>query len=227
MSGLDRWLEEARNRWDALRVQLTRLAPPPVAPEQLADDDPARRWRAVHALVGHPRVDLLPQLLQLAGDDDPMMRAAAVDALVSWGPAIVLEPVREALAQTPAPEAAASLLEVLARLPDPANRAAIEPWLDHETPEVRAAAFMALAALCDDGDLPVLRRALREGDRNLQRAILATLCAPAATELAQRASSSSDPILRQRGERALRRIQQALAQAEKATSRRSGKASSP
>ena len=209
MSGLDRWLDAARTRWEALRVQLTRLTPAPVAPDQLASEDATARWRAVRALVQRPRADLLPQLLALTGDDDAMVRASAVDALVSWGPTVALESIRQALAQAPEPPQATALLEALARLPDPANRAAITPWLDHSEPGVRAAAFMALAALGEDDDLPVLRRALKTGDLVMQRAILAALCAPGAEDLAQRAASSNDPVLRQRGEQALARIHRA------------------
>ncbi len=207
MSGLDRWLDEARTKWDALRVQFTRLAPTPVTLDQLASDDAVKRWRGAHALIGRPRADLLSQLIALTGDEDAMVRAAAVDALVSWGPTLVLEPVRQALAQSPSSGTAIALLEVLARLPDPANRAGLQPWLEHEDEAVRAAAFMALAALCDDDDLPILERALKEGGLQVQRAIMTTLCAPHAASLAQRAADSADPVLRQRGQQALARIQ--------------------
>ncbi len=208
MSGLDRWLEEARDAWKVLRIRASRLTPAPIAPDQLASENATERWRAARALIGRPRADFLPQLIRLTGDEDPMTRAAAVDALASWGPTLVLEPVRLALAQSPAPDAAIALLELLARLPDPANRAAIQPWLEHDAPDVRAAAFMALAALCDDADLPTLRRALKEEGLPTQRAILATLCAPGAEPLAQRAANAHDPILSQRGRQALERIQQ-------------------
>lgn len=207
MSGLDRWLDEARNKWGALRVQFTRLAPTPITADQLASEDAVTRWRAVHALVDRPRADLLPQLIALMRDEDVMVRAAAVDALVSWGPTIVLEPVRQALAQSPSSETAIALLEVLARLPDPMNRAAIQIWFDHENEAVRAAAFMALSALCNDADLSLLGRALKEDGLLVQRAIMATLCAPNASSLAQCAADSTDSVLRQRGRQALARIQ--------------------
>ena len=207
MSGLDRWLDEARTKWDALRVQFTRLAPTPIIPDQLASDDAVKRWRSAHALIGRPRADLLSQLIALTGDEDAMVRAAAVDALVSWGSTIVLEPVRQALVQSPSLGTAIALLEALARLPDPANRAVLLPWLEHEDEAVRAAAFMALAALCDDDDLPILGRVLKGGSLQVQRAIMTTLCAPDAASLAQRAADSSDPVLSQRGQQALARIQ--------------------
>ncbi len=207
MSGLDRWLEAAQSRWRTLRVHVGRLSPAPVDASQLASEDVITRWRAARALAGRPRPALLPRLIELTGDADAMVRTAAEDALVSWGPDATLEPVRRALAQTPSPRQTASLLAVLARLPDPANRDAILPWLDHEDEEVQAAALMALAALCDDADLPTLQRALREGHRVIQRAILATLCAPGAESLARQALAARDPALRQRAQQALDRIQ--------------------
>ncbi len=208
MSAFERWMESARSRWDELRLHLNRLAPAPVSPDQLTTDDGAARWRALRALMDRPSPGLLPQLMALTADADPMMRAAAGDVLASWGPTAVLEPIHNALAQSPPPEQAAILLGVLTRLPDPANRDVIQPWLAHEHDDVRAAAYMALAALCDDADLSTLRQALREGDPALQRAILTTLCAPAAEPLAQRAADSRHPVLAPLGRQALARIQQ-------------------
>jgi len=207
MSGLERWWQEAKERFETLRARWSRWVPAPVSREQLTAEDAAVRWRAVRALVGRPHANLLPRVVDLAGDEDAMVRAAAVDALVSWGPAVVLEHVHTTLKAPPSRESTISLLEVLARLPDPANREAIQPWLDVEDEGVRAAAWMALAALCDDDDLPRLGRALKEGGLPMQRAIMTTLCAPHATDLARRAAEASDPVLRQRGQQALARIQ--------------------
>ena len=207
MSGLESWLEAAHDVWQKLQRKASRLAPSPIAAEDLDARDPVTRWRAARALIGRPREEFIPRLIAMAGDDDALVRAAAVDALASWGPDLVLASVRTALVQSPTPAAAASLLHLLARLPDPANRAAIQPWLEHDDPEVRAAAFMALAALCDDADLPALIQALKTEPRPVQRAILSTLCAPGATRLAQRAAQSHDPVLSQRGQQALARIQ--------------------
>ncbi|HIQ11442.1 MAG TPA: HEAT repeat domain-containing protein [Caldilineales bacterium] len=209
MSGLDRWLEVAQSKWRAIRVHVARFSPVLVDASLLASEDVIARWRAVRALAGRARPPLLPRLIELTGDADAMVRAAAEDALVSWGPAAALEPVRQALAQTPPPRQTAALLAVLARLPDPANRAIILPWLDHEDEGVRAAALMALAALCDDEDLLTLQRALKEGHREIQRAIFATLCAPGAESLARQALDARDPALSQRAQQALARIQRA------------------
>jgi len=211
MSGPDRWMEQAKSVWESWRVHLVRLTPgPKVTPEQLQSSDALARWRAVRALTGRPAPDLLPELIRLAGDEDELVRAAAVDTLVSWGPAVVLVPVREALAAQPAPAVAVSLLGILARLPDSTHRAVIQPWLDADEPEVRAGAFMALAALCDDADLPLLEDALAEEDIRVQRAIMATLCAPEAGPLAAKAATTSDPIQRQRAVQAGPRIQRHL-----------------
>ncbi len=220
MSDLDRWWGEAKNIWENWRRQLAQLTPgPSVSADQLRAADALTRWQAVRALANRPHPDLLPELIQLCGDEDEMVRDAAVDALVSWGPAISLEPARQALVASPAPRAVIALLRLLARLPDAANRAAIVPWLQAEQAEVRAAAFMALAALCDDEDLPQLQAALAEDDIRVQRAILATLCAPEAGPLAAQAASSSDPILRQRASQAQPRIQRQLEAKRKAETR--------
>jgi len=220
MSDLERWREEMKNVWETWRRQLARLtAGPGVSAEQLRAADALTRWRAVHALANHPNPGLLPELIQLCGDADELVRAAAVDTLISWGPAVSLESARQALAAAPAPAAAISLLTLLARLPDAANRAAILPWLQADEGEIRAAAFMALAALCDDEDLPRLQAALAEGDIRVQRAIMATLCAPEAGPLAAKAAAASDPILRQRADQARPRIQHHLTAKRKAEAR--------
>ena len=220
MSGLDRWLERAKSLWEDGRVQLVRLIPgPKITPEQLQSTDALTRWRAVRALAHHPNPGLLSGLIQLCGDEDEMVRAAAVDTMVSWGPTVVLEPARQALIAAPDPPSVSALLTLLARLPDPANRAAIEPWLQADEPEVRATAFMALAALCDDEDLPQLQTALAEGDIRMQRAIMATLCAPEAGPLVAKAALASDPIQRQRAGQAGPRIQRHLEAKRKAEAR--------
>ena len=220
MSGPDRWLEQAKSLWEDWRVRLVRLTPgPKITPEQLQSADALARWRAVRALAGRPAPDLLPELIRLAGDEDELVRDAAVDALASWGPTVVLEPVREALAAQPDPTTAASQLVLLARLPDATHRAVLQPCLEADEPEVRAAAFMALAALCDDADLPLLEDALAEGDIRVQRAIMAMLCAPEAGPLAAKAASATDPILRQRAGQAGPRIQRHLEAKRKAEAR--------
>lgn len=207
MSGLDRWLQEAREVWQGLRLGLTRLVPPAVTAEDLDAGSPTRRWRALRALRHHPQPDLLPLLIQHLGDEDGMVRAAAEDVLVAWGPDRVLDAVRQALAGDVAPQQWAALLRVLARLPDASHRPLISPWLEDPDPEVRAAAWMALAALGADEDVPRLAQVLREGDPALQRGILATLCALGARGLAERAMAAQDPVLRQLGMQALARIE--------------------
>ena len=220
MSDLDRWLDSARSTLQQWRVQLARFAPgPAITPEQLTSDEALERWRAVRDLQGHPQPDLLPQLLRLSDDPDEMVRAAVGETLVSWGPTAVLDSVRQALTAQPSPASAVVLLEVLARLPAPANRAVLQPWLDDENVDVHAAALMALAALCDDTDLPLLEKAYKEGDIRVQRAVLTTLCAPDAGPLAARAASASDPILKQRAVQAAPRIQRHLEAREKAEAR--------
>ncbi len=220
MSGLDRWLAEAKNVWETWRLQFARLTPGSNGiSDQLHAADALNRWRGVRALIERPNPGLLPELLQLCGDEDELVRGAAVDALVSWGPGMVLEPARQALSAQPGRESAVSLLILLARLPDAANRAAIEPWLQADEPEMRAAAFMALAALCDDADLPRLQAALAEDDILVQRAIMAALCAPEAGSLAEEATAASDPILRQRAAQARPRIQRQLEAKRKAEAR--------
>ncbi len=217
MSGLERWRESAKKAWGQWRIRLARLVSGlKIAPDQLADADPVARWRALRALMQTPRPDLLPVLLALAEDPDELVRAEVADVLVSWGPDVALEPVRGALADHPAPASAEILLTILARLPDPAHRDALRPWLEHEDAMVRAAAFMALAALCENSDLPQLEEALAEGEIHAQRAILTTLCAPEAGPLAERALASSDPIVRQRAAQAGPRIQRNLEAAHKA-----------
>jgi HEAT repeat protein len=220
MSDLDRWLDTARNTLQQWKTQLARFAPgPAVSAEQLTSEDASTRWRAVRDLKGHPNAELLPRLVQLSDDPDEMVRAAVVETLASWGPAAVLEPVRLALAAHPTSASATVLLEILARLPDPANRAAVQPWLDDEDVDVRSAALMALAALCDDDDLPQLEKALADEDIRVQRAVMTTLCAPSAGPLAARAASAADPILKQRAVQAAPRIQRHLDAKRKAEER--------
>ncbi len=220
MSDLDRWLETAKSTLQQWRVQLNRLAPgPAVDPEQLSSEDPSTRWRAVRRLQGHPNPQLLPRLIALSNDPDELVRAAVVQTLVSWGPNIVLAPVQKALADHPQPASAAALLEVLAHLPDVANRPVVVPWLTDEDVAVRAAAYMALAALCNDTDLPRLQQALAEDDLPVRQAIMAALCAPEAGPLAAKAASSSDPILNQRAVQAAYRIQRNLDAKRKAEQR--------
>ena len=208
MSDLDDWLESAKTRLQRWQMQLKRLAPgPKVKREQLEADDALTRWRALRTLTRRPQPELLPALLALSADPDEMVRAEVGDVLASWGKDVVLEPVQQALAAAPAPLSATVLLETLARLPDPSNRAYLQPWLRYEDGQVRAAAFMALAALCEDDDLSRLEEALGEEDVRVQRAIMHTICAPAAGPLAEKAARADDPILHQRSVQAMARIQ--------------------
>ena len=208
MSGPDHWWDAARSTWEQTRLRLARLAPGPgVSPDQLASEETLTRWRALRALMGRPNPGLISGLIEMTGDPDEMVRAGVADVLVSWGPTTTLEPVRAALAAHPGPDSAATLLAILARLPDPANRGAIAPWLQSDDVAVRAAAFMALAALCDNEDLPSLEKALADEDVTVQRAIMTTLCAPDAGPLAAKSLAASDPILRQRAVQAQPRIQ--------------------
>jgi len=203
MSGSERWLAKAQTLWRKSRRRLRALASGQrVTPEQLASADAVSRWRAVRTLRPLPRPDFLPALLALTDDADPMVRAAVVDALTSWGPDIALSPIRQALAAHPGPMAAAALLEALARLPEPDNRSTILPYLSDADEAVRAAGLMALAALCDDSDLPRLTAAWAQESIRVQRAIMTRLCAPAAGPLVQQALSADDSILRQRAAQA-------------------------
>lgn len=211
MSDLDLWLETARTTWQRWRIQLARLSPGPgVTSDQLASEDALTRWRAVRSLMRRPQPDLLSSLLALADDPDVMVRDEVANVLASWGPENVSEPVRRMLANPLSPTSATTMLTILVRLPDPANRSAIQKWLEHESATTRAAAFMALTALCDDSDLPNLESALAEEDIQVQRAIMSVLCAPEAGSLAQKNLTSSDPILRQRAAQAQPRIQHNL-----------------
>jgi len=226
MSDLDRWLGSAQTTWRRWRRRMSHLAPgPKVTREQLQAEDALTRWRAVRALARRPHPELLPALLTLSDDPDEMVRDEVVNVLVSWGPETTLEPVHRALAVKPAPLSAAALLTILARLPDPANRGVIQPWLEDEDVHVRAAAFMALAALCDDDDLPRLEEALAEDDVRVQRAIMTTLCASEAGPLAETAARATDPILRQRAAQAQPRIQRQLEARRKAEERAQKKTS--
>jgi HEAT repeat protein len=208
MSGLEYWLETINAAWKRWRMQFTRLTPgPKIKREQLESDDALIRWQAIRTLAQHPQIQQLSTLLILSGDPDAMVRAEVVNALASWGADVALKPVQQALAEAQSPASAAALLETLARLPAPANRDVIQPWLADEDVHVRAAAFMALAALCDDDDLPRLEETLKGDDIQVQRAILTALCAPEAGLLAEKAARSTDPILRQRGAQAAARIQ--------------------
>jgi len=227
MSDLDRWLKSAKTTWQRWQMQLNRLTPgPKVTQEQLQTDDALTRWRALRALALRPQPELLPALLALSDDPDEMVRAEVADVLVAWGKDVVLEPVQKALAAAPAPHSATVLLETLARLPDPANRAYLQPWLTHEDGQVRAAAAMALAALCKDDDLPQLQQALAEDDIQVQRAIMRALCAPAAGPVAEQAARATDPILRQRAAQAQSRIQKNL-EAQLAAAARTARKDTP
>lgn len=207
MSELEQWLEKAQNFWQISLMRLRGLAfGPRIIPKHLASADTTTRWRWVRSLLTAPQPALLPTLFSLAEDVDPMVRAAVADVLISWGPTIVLAPTRWTLDAHPVPAAASTLLEVLAHLPAPENRSAISPFLSHEDESVRAAAFMALAALCDDNDIPVLREAWDAASIPVQRAIIAGLCAPAAEPWAQEVLTADDPVLRQRADQALVRI---------------------
>lgn len=220
MSELEQWLEKAQNFWQKSRIRLRGLASGPrVTPEQLVSADAVTRWRGVRSLLTAPQPALLPTLLSLADDADPMIRAAVVDVLASWGSSIVLSPTRQTLAAQPGSAAATTLLEVLARLPDPENRSAILPFLAHEDESVRAAALMALAALCDDSDIAQLREAWDAASIAIQRAIIAGLCAPAAESWVQDALTADDPVLRQRASQAMSRIQRQAARQQQLAER--------
>lgn len=203
MSDPEQWLTKAQTVWRKSLMRLRALAGGPrVTSQQLASADVITRWRAVRNLRSSPQPGLLPALLALTDDTDPMVRAAVVDALASWGSDIALPSIRQALAARPGPVAAEALLEALARLPEPDNRAAILPHLSDADEAARAAGFMALAALCDDSDVPRLTDAWVQESLRVQRAIMTRLCAPAAGPLLQQALSSHDPIVRQRAAQA-------------------------
>ncbi len=197
MSGPESWWGRAQEAWQQWRWRLMAWVPAPDVAAQLKRTDPLQRWRAVRTLRTRPKPDLLPTLLALMDDDDPILRAAVVDTLAAWPADHTLPAARQALGQGPSPRAAAALLELLARHPRPENRAAIQPWLDHPQPRVRAMAWMALAALAEASDLPALEQAWEKEPPEVQRAILTTLHIPQAQAIYQQALASSDPILRQ------------------------------
>ncbi len=202
MSGPESWWERAQKAWQHWRWRVMAWVPAPDFAEQLGATDPLQRWRAVRALRTRPKPDLLPALLALMDDDDPMVRAAVVDTLAAWPADSILPHVRQALGQDPSPRAAAALLELLARHPQPENRAAIQPWLDHAQQQVRAMAWMALAAIAEENDIAALEQAWEQEPVQVQRAILTALRIPQARAIYQKARASSDPILRQLAQKA-------------------------
>ena len=203
MSGLERW-------WQQVRARVQAWTAPRIMPEHLSAGDASTRWRALQGLRNHAQPALLPAVLSLLDDEDVLNRAAAVDVLISWGPNVVLGPVQQALDTQPRPTKAAGLLQILAHLPTPENRTFIEPWLQHEADEVKAAAFQALAALGDDADVPHLTAALRTEAPVVQQSILAGLCAPAGEAALLALDAHNDPILQQLAAQARARIQAAM-----------------
>lgn len=219
MSGL----EAVKTRWQDWRQRLQRWLPGPrIAPSALHDPAAATRWRAVRALRHHPSPELLPELMTLGADEDELVRAALVDTLASWGPQLVLPALQKALATDASPLAASTWLMTLSRLPDASARSSILPWLEEDDPDVRGAALMALAALGDDADAPLLIAAWEQGDRHVRQAILTTLRAPAAEPLVARALQSDDALIRQRALQAQARLQAGAKASAQASSNAAG-----
>lgn len=195
-----------------LRLQLTPAFP--VEPGQLRDTDPTVRWRAVRRLAGRPQSQHLPALFDLLGDPDPIIRDESVRTLAAWGLNYSLLPARAELEGKPTPALAASLLDLLAHLPDPENQAVIAPYLFHADPQVRAAAAQAAGALGMQQDHVALLPLLEDDDPRVRRAACAALgqiADPLAVPALREQVRDSDELTREASQRAISRIEAAEA----------------
>lgn len=202
-------------RWLRLR---SRFEPAPVAAADLTHPQPERRWRAVRALAGQPYPPHQAALLALLDDPDPIVRDEAAATLASWGAAFSLEPALNLLRQDPPAPRAAALLDLLARLPAPAEAqtaipdpvAVIEPFLNHADPLVRAAACRALAGAGRGEDAHWLSALTTDPDPRVRRAAcvaLGRLGNPDAIPSLQERLTDPDPPTRELAHRALDRLE--------------------
>ena len=201
---------QLQSLWTRLRVQLT--AASPVDPGQLQDPDPTVRWRAARRLEGRPQSQHLPALFDLMGDPDPIIRDESVRTLASWGPNHSLMPARAGLKSKPSQALAASLLDLLAHLPDPDNQAVIAPYLSHADPLVRAAAAQAAGALGVQQDHRALLPLVADADPRVRRAACAALgqiTDPLAVSALRERVRDSDELTREASQRAISRIEAA------------------
>ena len=162
------------NTLQTLGVRFRKLLNPTprVNPDDLADLDPTIRWRAVRTIArGQPQTELIPLVSQLLADPDPTIRYEAVLVLSIWeAKPKELQPTVDLLASDPVPESTIAILDLLKHLPLPASHPLIQDRLEHDNPQVRAAAACALgtyqmvedierlAPLTDD-PVPEVRRA--------------------------------------------------------------------
>lgn len=210
-------------RWLQLR---SLFEPAPVAVADLTHPQPERRWRAVRALAGQPHIRHRAALLALLDDPDPIVRDEAAATLASWGAAFGLEPALNLLRQDPPAPRATALLDLLARLPAPAEgqtaisdpAAVIGPFLNHADPLVRAAACRALAGAGRKEDAHLLSALTTDPDPRVRRAAcvaLGRLGNPDAVPLLQERLADSDPPTRELAHRALSRLETLAAARQK------------
>ena len=205
-----------RGMWAKLQQQLAPASP--VTPAQLHDDRPEVRWRAVRRLNGRRQVQYQPTLFELLADSDPIVRDETVRTLASWGSEYSLHRTRSLLASRPAPILAVSLLDLLARLPDPGNLEAATPYLNDADPAIRAAAAGALGGVGDSGIVmpgDILMPLLADPDPRVRRAActaLGQIGDPSALPLLATARHDPDLLVREMAPRAVAAIEKAEAQ---------------
>ncbi len=182
-----------------------------VDPADLADSDPAVRWRAVRALAGQPPADLVPQVLQLLTDPDPTIRYEAVRTLSSWGPGFdALQPAVDLLSSDPPVETTIGILDMLSELPLPAAHTLVQDRLKHDDPQVRAAAAHALGTYDEPEDVARLAPLTNDPIPEVRRAAcmaLGEIDDPTVQRLLRQHLQDPDPLTRQIAQRAIDRRQ--------------------
>ena len=213
--------------WQNLRRLFS--APPEITPEQLADPNPTRRWRSARAVAGSPRPALLPDLFRLLADPDPIVRDEAGRALAAWGSEHSLQPALDLLAGDPAPETAASALDLLALLAAPDAHPLAARYLTAPDPLLRTAAVRSLAAANPQAAAPALIPLLADPDPRVRRAVCLALGHsgdPAALPALLAAQKDNDPSARQFARQSGARLEAELAlrqkEAERAAARKTG-----
>lgn len=206
--------------WQNLRRLFS--VPPGIAPAQLADANPTRRWRSVRAAAASPDPALLPALLKLLADPDPIVRDEAVRTLALWGSEHSLRPALDLLSGDPAPETAAAALELLALLAAADARPLAVHHLSAPDPLLRTAAARALAAANPETTAPALIPLAADPDPRVRRAACLGLGHsgdPAALPALLSAQKDDDLSVRQFARKASARIEAEVARRQQEAER--------